>query len=87
MIFGDGSTMSLISNSSCSERSSGAVIIPAALAIVEEGRRKGDLESTCRRGMGLNKLVLGVTQLVLLVFTGATMAKGRCVFFFKQLIS
>ena len=85
MIFGGGSTTLLSSNRSCSERSSRAVVIPAASAIVEEGRRKGGLESTCRRGLGLNKLVSGVTKLVLLVHTGTAKAEGRGVFFFLNI--
>ena len=49
---------------------------------MEEGRRKGGLESTCRRGLGLDKLVSGVTKLVFLVLTGTAKAEGRGVFFF-----
>ena len=69
MIFGGGSTTSLSSNRSCSKRSSGAVLVPAASSVVEKGRRKGGLELTCRSKLGLNKLVSGVTKLVLVVHT------------------
>ena len=70
MIFGGGSTTSLSSGRSCSERSSGAIARPTASAIVEEGRRKGGLESTCRRELGLNKFFWGVRKLVLLSYGG-----------------
>ena len=58
MIFSGGSATSL--SHSFSERSSGAFVIPAALAIVEEVRRKGGLELTCRMVLGLDKFVSGV---------------------------
>jgi len=85
MIFGGGSTTLLSSNHSCSERSSGAVVIPVASSIVEEGRRKGGLELTCRRGPGLNKFVSRVIKLVILVHNGTAKAEGRGVFIFLNI--
>ena len=56
--------------------------IPSASAIVEERKRKGGSESTCPRGLGYIKLVLGVTKLAVLVLSGTEEAKGRGVFVF-----
>ena len=56
--------------------------ILSASAIVKEEKRKESSESTCRRGQGINKIVSGITKLVLLVHDGKAKAEGRGVFLF-----
>lgn len=73
------------SGHSWSEKSSGEVVKPLALNIVEEGRRKGRSASTRARGpLGVSTLILGVTILGFQIPGGTEEANGGCAFFIND---